>query len=300
MKSPHSATNRSRCSSVMLRCRCAWMMALRGKPSGRNPRRSSDVVYRGVGGPGRFTRELGFQYIDVHRHLNITDEQRERFIATYFEALDEAGMPNDGPSARRSASMSSSAPGWRSRTPAQKPRRTCIPSARSRTGTGAPPAPNGFMESAESRPRLPSRWAGVGAKLPPVLDNLAGPSGGVVELPIDLAWSGDRSFDLADPVQRYLYHVTVLTSAVTREHYTRWLNASLLRGDWGGLHLPRPLREIWQEHFPESGVTGRPCSTVTTGPHARALGDGDLGGLGRRRRGRRSPRPAGTGARRSR
>jgi len=50
------------------------------------------------GGPDRFTRELGFQHIiDVHRHLSITDEQRERFVALYMEALDEAGMPEDEP-----------------------------------------------------------------------------------------------------------------------------------------------------------------------------------------------------------
>jgi hypothetical protein len=110
---------------------------------------------------------------------------------------------------------------------------------------------NKLVESADSRSRLPSRWAGVEAKLPPALDQLAGPADGVVELPLDLAWSGDRRFDLADPVQRYLYHMTVLTSAVTREHYTRWLNASLLSGDWSRLRLPRPLRETWQEHFPE-------------------------------------------------
>jgi hypothetical protein len=109
------------------------------------------------------------------------------------------------------------------------------------------------MESADPGPRLPSRWAGVDAKLPPSLEQLAGPADGVVELPFDLAWSGDRRFDLADPVQRYLYHMTVLTSAVTREHYTRWLNASLLCGDWSKLRLPRPLREIWQAHFPELG-----------------------------------------------
>ena len=36
------------------------------------------------GGPDRFSRELGFQYIiDVHRNLQITDEQRERFVALY-------------------------------------------------------------------------------------------------------------------------------------------------------------------------------------------------------------------------
>jgi hemoglobin len=48
------------------------------------------------GGPDRFSRKLGFQYIiDVHRHLEITDEQRERFVALYLDALDDAGMPND-------------------------------------------------------------------------------------------------------------------------------------------------------------------------------------------------------------
>jgi hemoglobin len=50
------------------------------------------------GGPDRFTNKLGFQHIiDVHRHLRITDEQRERFVALYLEALDEAGLPNDQP-----------------------------------------------------------------------------------------------------------------------------------------------------------------------------------------------------------
>ena len=47
---------------------------------------------------------------------------------------------------------------------------------------------NRLMENAGSRPRLPSRWAGVEAKLPPVLDQLVGPADGVVELPLDLAW----------------------------------------------------------------------------------------------------------------
>lgn len=46
------------------------------------------------GGPDRFTLELGFQHvINAHRHLEITDEQRERFVALYMEALDEAGLP---------------------------------------------------------------------------------------------------------------------------------------------------------------------------------------------------------------
>jgi hemoglobin len=33
----------------------------------------------------------------VHRHLKITDEQRDRFVAVYLETLDQAGMPGDEP-----------------------------------------------------------------------------------------------------------------------------------------------------------------------------------------------------------
>jgi hemoglobin len=48
------------------------------------------------GGPDRFTREVGFDHlIEVHRHLVITDEQRERFVELYMEALDEVGLPDD-------------------------------------------------------------------------------------------------------------------------------------------------------------------------------------------------------------
>jgi hemoglobin len=48
------------------------------------------------GGPDRFTRELGFQHIiDVHRHLRITDAQKQRFVDLYLEALDEADLPDD-------------------------------------------------------------------------------------------------------------------------------------------------------------------------------------------------------------
>jgi hemoglobin len=48
------------------------------------------------GGPDRFTRELGFEYlIKVHRGLKITEEQRQRFADLYMEALDEAGLPDD-------------------------------------------------------------------------------------------------------------------------------------------------------------------------------------------------------------
>ena len=53
------------------------------------------------GGPDDFSRELGFRHlIDVHRGLDITDEQRQRFMDLYAAALDAADMPTD-PAFRR-------------------------------------------------------------------------------------------------------------------------------------------------------------------------------------------------------
>jgi hemoglobin len=50
------------------------------------------------GGPPRFTEKLGFDYIvGVHRGLEISDEQRQRFVDVYLDSLDEAGLPADHP-----------------------------------------------------------------------------------------------------------------------------------------------------------------------------------------------------------
>ena len=49
-----------------------------------------------LGGPDRFTRELGFAHlIDVHRGLRIREDQRARFVELYMAALDAVGMPDD-------------------------------------------------------------------------------------------------------------------------------------------------------------------------------------------------------------
>ncbi len=49
------------------------------------------------GGPDRFSRELGgfTHLIEVHRGLNISEEQRVRFVELYRDALDVAEMPED-------------------------------------------------------------------------------------------------------------------------------------------------------------------------------------------------------------
>jgi hemoglobin len=50
------------------------------------------------GGPRRFSEEVGFRHlIEVHRGLEITEEQRRRFIDLYLASLDAVGMPDDAP-----------------------------------------------------------------------------------------------------------------------------------------------------------------------------------------------------------
>lgn len=50
------------------------------------------------GGPDRFSRELGFAHlISVHRGLEISEAQRQRFVDLYMAALDKADMPTDKP-----------------------------------------------------------------------------------------------------------------------------------------------------------------------------------------------------------
>jgi hemoglobin len=51
------------------------------------------------GGPTQFTdTHGGFPHlINVHRHLNITDAQRQRFIDLHLAAADTAGLPTDAP-----------------------------------------------------------------------------------------------------------------------------------------------------------------------------------------------------------
>ena len=50
------------------------------------------------GGPARFSRDLGFAHlIEVHRGLEISEVQRQRFVQLYLAALDTAAMPTDAP-----------------------------------------------------------------------------------------------------------------------------------------------------------------------------------------------------------
>ena len=113
---------------------------------------------------------------------------------------------------------------------------TFVPELRHPAGPAAPRvtarvtrliSDNHFMSLAE----LLSGRVGLAGRLPQQLDDLRGPSKGVVVLPRHLSWPGMREFDVSDDrVRRSMYGV-VLTQG-RRNEVARFLNARLLMEDW--------------------------------------------------------------------
>jgi len=82
------------------------------------------------------------------------------------------------------------------------------------------------------------------------LDDLRGPVGGTVELPIWLFWHPNRIFDLDDrAIRRWVYQI-VLREASRPEDLTTYLNGEILVELWPDLPLPRGVRRAWEEQHP--------------------------------------------------
>jgi hypothetical protein len=84
------------------------------------------------------------------------------------------------------------------------------------------------------------------------LASLRGPSRGTVELPLRLYWSGPSPvFDLGEPyLRRWLYQI-VLREASRPDDLTRYLDRATLIGLWPELHLPKGVRQAWEERHPQ-------------------------------------------------
>ncbi|MFG2197088.1 hypothetical protein [Streptomyces sp. NPDC048639] len=97
-----------------------------------------------------------------------------------------------------------------------------------------------------------SRTAHLRERLPEHLDELTGPITGTVELPVHLAWSGLRAFDLDEPKLLLGMYRIVIGSGL-HEDITTYLSAGLLRQHWPVLRrmLSKAVRAVWEEHFPE-------------------------------------------------
>ncbi len=89
-------------------------------------------------------------------------------------------------------------------------------------------------------------------RLPESLDELRGPTHGVVDLPLHLAWSGMTSYDLGKPRQRMGLYRTVLHEGL-HDDLPRYLNQDLLLHLWPVLRtlVGRTVRAVWEDAFPQ-------------------------------------------------
>jgi hypothetical protein len=93
-------------------------------------------------------------------------------------------------------------------------------------------------------------------RLPASLDELHGPTRGVVDLPLHLAWSGMTSYDLDKPRQRMGLYRTVLHEGL-HDDLPRYLNQDLLLQLWPVLRtlVGRTVRAVWEGAFPQLART---------------------------------------------
>ncbi|MFI9525855.1 hypothetical protein [Micromonospora rosaria] len=78
------------------------------------------------------------------------------------------------------------------------------------------------------------------------LTELTGPRRGVVELPVRLMWSSDRTFDLADPDQLLWMYENVLRESTRADDLRTLIDGRTLRRVWPLLNLPRGVRQAWE------------------------------------------------------
>jgi hypothetical protein len=95
-------------------------------------------------------------------------------------------------------------------------------------------------------------------RLPESLDELHGPTQGVVELPLHMAWSGMTSYDLSKPRQRMGLYRTVLHEGL-HDDLPRYLNQDLLLQLWPVLRtlVGRTVRTVWEDAFPQLATRAR-------------------------------------------
>ena len=112
---------------------------------------------------------------------------------------------------------------------------------------------------------LPGRL-GLAGRLPSRIEDLRGPSSGVIKLPRNLSWPGMRECDVGDDrVRRGLYGI--LLAQGSRNDVARFVNAALLRQDWPLIRnsLDRRLARRCERRFAlnargEAGPAANPTS----------------------------------------
>ena len=97
--------------------------------------------------------------------------------------------------------------------------------------------------------------------VPDSLDDLTGPTTGIIALPERIEPTG-RRYDLDDPSSRVSMYVRVISDATSVEQLATYLNRDMLVALWPHLHLPRWCFKRWHERFPELAADIRARETT--------------------------------------
>jgi hypothetical protein len=97
---------------------------------------------------------------------------------------------------------------------------------------------------------LPPRWGEYAHRLPMSLEDLKGPPSGIVELPLHVAWSGRRLYDVGEEDQRLVLYALLLAEA-QREDLERFVHRESLVGMWPRLRrlLGPHARREWEQRL---------------------------------------------------
>ena len=116
----------------------------------------------------------------------------------------------------------------------------------------APAGPGDAVHLA--RPHRPVLVAGT-------LEELAGPTTGLVELPLRLWWNPRRAFDLGQPTMLAWMYENVLREAIRVDELRAYLDGPTLVRLWPQLNLPRAVRVAWEARHPRLRLAGaRPAA----------------------------------------
>ncbi len=97
---------------------------------------------------------------------------------------------------------------------------------------------------------ISSRWSDYARRLPSSLEDLSGTAAGTVVLPLHVAWSGRRAYDVSDERQRLMLYALLLAEA-QREDLERFLHRESLVSMWPQLRrlLGPHARRAWEQEL---------------------------------------------------
>jgi hypothetical protein len=83
------------------------------------------------------------------------------------------------------------------------------------------------------------------------LDELRGPTAGVVTLPVMLDWTPANTYDLSSSSRLRRLYETVLSEALSEDDVAGFVDKATLLRVWPDLRLPPRVRMAWEQAHPQ-------------------------------------------------